>query len=338
MLGAARASQYAKWWNQKLTVAFSGAGAVTSIQEQSPQFNFLSTNTSYASVTNGTYDLTGLTGFTGYNNLKSVNFFHIYLPSGSWPSGLSQGAYGTPVGQNVRQGSTDYPFTMDLRIGENTGPTLDVFRFRFLANPFPGAVNVETPTVYTNWLDMWMTVIFATSNTSSTFSGWTGTSSGSLFVRGQIVNTLTGAVIAQSDNTNSITPTVGTNWPNLASLPSSIPSNLTAGADGYALSSIASSTNNFYLGGIYNSYGQTFDPKSATNTSWLTASPSASLNSVTAWNNCQYTNYDLSGGSYYLTAAGQDLFSQASDYQLLFTSDATEWTNRYRTTNNVRNT
>jgi hypothetical protein len=37
-------------------------------------------------------------------------------------------------------------------------------------------------------------------------------------------------------------------------------------------------------------------------------------------------------------ASNFDLFSQASDYQLLFTSDATDWTNRYRTTNNVRNT
>lgn len=337
MLGLARASEYAKWWNQKLIVAFSGSGAVASIQQQSPEFNYLSTNSEINNDVSGTYNLTGLTGFTGYNNLKTLCFFHVYMPSSSWPSGLAQGPYGNPLNQQLRQGSTNYDFSCDLRIGESTGPTLDCFRFRYLATPFPGVVNVQTPTVYTNWLDMWMTVIFASSNTSSTFSGWTGTSSGSLFVRAQIVNTLTGVVIAQADNTTAATPTVGTTWPNLASLPSSIPSDITSGADGLKIYSTANSTYSFYIGGMYDSWGQTFDPKSATNTSWRTANPSASLNSITAWNNCQFTNYNTSGTNYYLQAAGQDLFSQTSNRQLLLSTNLIDWTTRYRTTNNVRN-
>lgn len=325
MLGAARASEYAGWWNQKLSVDFTGSGAMANRVYQQPAYswNTNNTNTNWGCVTTGTIDLTGLTGFTNYSPYRATYVTNFYLPSSSWTSGMSANQYlSWPNELNI--GGTISYFNCSLNIVSGNA-------LRFGYQPGSGGnINVDTPTAYTNYRDTWITAVASQAQASSAFTGWSASTSGQLFVRVCLFNTATGVLIAKTDQAfGSYTP------PALGSLPSSISSGSGSNSlsqNGFGVSTHISLTSNWWI-----SFGQMFDPVAATNTSWRTSSPSAEIENCKAWVNAQYTNIVTSGSEEYGAASGQDLYSQTNNRLLdWYASGARDFAAGYNTTDIIK--
>ena len=332
MLGLAQASQYAGWWNSGLrSVAFSGAGAIADVVEQSPAYSWLTDQSSqvwqvvddFSPGSNGNVDLTGLTGFTGFNNRRMTYVASVYVSSSGTYNSAESNWFNT-----LEIGGTAWYFNINMTVASVSGTN----RLRFYFQPGNGAdggATVNTPTVITNYLDQWLTVVASTAETSSAFVDWTGPTVTGTAVRLCIYNTLTGALIAKTDAANNTIPA-----PALNTLPTTLPVNR-----------IASSSNNLYCNGNagpatptyttnwWITFGQCFDPVAATDTSWRTSSPSAVISSAKAWINAQYTNVaTVSPVSHYGSTSGQDLYSQASNYLLDWTRNSPVWLLGYNTT------
>ena len=327
MLGLARASQYAGWWNNNAltSVAFSGAGAVADVVEQSPAYSWLTNNSSqewalprtFAPGGPGSLDITGLTGFTGFNNRRSTVVASVYVSS----LGSNTGAAWNNV---LTISGSDFFYNLNMSVSTVSGT--DRFTFDYYGT------SVNTPTVNTNYLNQWLTIVGSTAETSSVFTNWTGGTVTGTAVRLCIYNTLTGALIAKSDYNNA-----GAVAPTLNTLPNTLTCD-TTGTNNFFCNGYADPTSVIYTTNWWVTLGQCFDPVSATDTSWRTSSPSAEISSAKAWINAQYTNVaTVSAVSHYGLTSGQDLYSQANNYLLDWTNAAPVWLLGYNTTIILRN-
>jgi hypothetical protein len=323
MLGLGRASEYAGWWNNKLTtIRFSGSGATSSLQQQSPEYSYLSSPTSGGSITTtGSFNITGLSGFTGYNTRRSTHFYHCYLPSSSW-TGLSSNAYFGMVNTLAISG-TNYFYNASLGVGSGGQLT-----FNWQSG---GPTNTITmPNNYTTYRDTWLTFIGSSSETYTSFTNWTGPTSGTNvnYSRMAVYDTQTGTLLSSVDFTTTQTP------PSLGSLPSSLPST----------GSTSLSSNDYTSNGIstrkaahWCTIGQMFDPFTLTDTSWFTPSPSATLGGAKAWLNVRYLQNTTSSGIYYVPTDSQDLYSEPSNLKWRFGNSNTYWSTNSSTSIIVRN-
>lgn len=330
MLGAARASQYAGWWNTGLkSVSFTGAGAISNLLAYDPAYSVGFDNSITAlSIPDvgyrGSYDLTGLTGFTGYNTNKHVTVAHLYFPSANFPSGLSNNDYGNLLTQNLNYPTTNYQFNLDLAISNGA--------FRISGW---GPTQVSTPTAYTNWTDMWITVVVSISNSTSDFTSWAATGTATRYVRVALFNTFTGALIAKQDSNNSSA------YPNLSSLPATLPQ-YDAGNYYLSISNGAYAGKTFRMGGLWNCWGQMFDPLTTTDTAWRSTGAAKVIAGCTAWTNAQFIRAGKQGASdpdnYYIEALGQDLYGTSSTQLLLLASQAStaNWNTLHSTTNIIK--
>jgi hypothetical protein len=321
MLGAARASQYAGWWNTGLTsVAFSSTSTLGTEIYQSPTYSWLlnDSNRSLQEVDNGTVDLTGITGLTGYNNLRSARVINFYLPSSEWTSAAA-GGFPVAAGWDLYDGATRYAFGQQISLV--TSGAIKLVNMNALFGSFNGQVSAQLPGTHTQYLDTWLTVVATTAETSSVYTNWTGPtqSTNTQACRVAVFNTATGVLIAKNDDwRNSTTSTPA--WPTLSTITNPLP--MTTGAAWYVL--YRANANAGYqtrLGSNWFGLGTMFDPLSETNTSWRTALPTETVGNAQSWMNMQFSRYQDAGAvfpKFYGNASGQDLYSESSNRQIEF--------------------
>jgi len=324
MLGAARASQYAGWWNTGLTsVAFSSTSALGTEIYQTPTYSWLMNNTDRAiqGVSSGTVDLTGITGLTGYNNLRSARLTQVYLPSSNWTS-AAVGGFPVAAGWDLYDGATRYPF--GLQISLVTSGAVKNIRMNCLFGSFDGQIGAALPGTHTQYLDTWLTVVVTTAETSSVYTSWAPTNaqgSNTQACRVAVFNTATGALIVKTDTwRNSTTSTPA--WPTLSGITNPLP--LESGVAWY-LQYVANADSGYEtrLGGNWIGLGTMFDPLSETNTSWRTAMPAETIGNAQSWVNIQLSRYQDAGNTFpkfYGNVSSQDLYSESSNRVVAFQS------------------
>ena len=348
MLGIGRASEYAGWWNTGIQqIRFSGASNMTQTVQQSPSYSLTSGGSSkltfigvnadvFSGITtaSGNVNLTGLTGFTGYNTYRSAVVHSFYLP---WPSGLS--SISGPVSLAILQLTNSTASYYGLNIQVSAGGVLG------FTNSLYG-IPLTLPGSYTSYTNQWLTLVSSTAETSSVFANWTGGSQGSntFALRNALYNTQTGALIAINDawGTSSSLPAP------LGTLPTSLPMFISPASGPYPSLSVLLedpqvANSQITHGTFWMSAGQTFDPQSATDTSWRTSSPSATIANAKAWINIQMdTSTQIGNGSptytYFVNDTGQSLYSQPNNYVIYAqVANAAIWSNAVSTTNIIRN-
>jgi hypothetical protein len=356
MLGAARASEYAGWWLSSPKAFFTASSTLAPTRTASPNYSWLQdpdlgfgTSAAVAfrnssNVAEGYFDITGLTGFTGYNQVKAAHVYSFYLPSSSWTAGLSDQICGAFNAILYNSGTTSFYNT-----NFNTVTVSGVTRLKLTYQPGAGSsYDCYLPGAYTAWTDRWLTFVACQSNTSTSFTGWTASTSGNVFTRMRIYDSETDVVVGSASNgAGTTTSDFGNNtttWtPGLATLPTTLYSAETSG-QGFEVNSYGQNSVAIVMTNYWNSLGQTFDPLSVTNRTWLTATPSSTIDTCKAWNNAQLIDYvqDPAGyaSGYYAVSSGQDLYTNPSDLQVYFQNSAvgTNWVDAYSPTNIIRNT
>lgn len=338
MLGAARASQYAGWWNTELkSVAFSSTSALATEIYQSPTYSWLmnTTNGSINGVDTGTIDLTGLTGFTGFNNLRSARITNLYFPSSVWNSAATN-AVVVVISQDLQNAATSTQYPFQLQVSLETAGAVKNFRFSSLFLSFNSTGNATLPGAHTQYTDTWLTVISSTAETSSVFTSWAGGTQGSntQATRVAVYNTLTGALIVKSDawrNSTTASPT----WPTLSTITNPLP--MENGANWWVDYAAYSSTGyDTRIAGTWMALGTTFDPLSESNTSWRTALPTETIGNAQSWINVQFSRYQDAGNvfpKFYGNVSSQDLYSESSNRAIVYgTVNQTDFDTQYSTT------
>jgi hypothetical protein len=327
MLGAARASEYAGWWNTGLqSVAFTSTSTLGTEIYQTPTYSWLMNNTdrSIDGVSTGTIDLTGLTSLTGFNNLRSAKITNLYFPSTEWNSAAANNIR-VVQGIDLNNGGTQYP--NQFQVSLDTAGAIKQFRFAALFLSFNGAGGATLPGTHTQYTDTWLTVVAVTAETSSAFTSWAGGTQGSntQATRLAVYNSATGALIVKSDawrNSTTASPT----WPTLSTITNPLP--MESGANWYAnFQSYAETGYLTRIAGSWTALGTMFDPLSETNTSWRTAMPTETIGNAQSWINVQFSRYQDIGSPdfarFFGNASGQDLYTQSSNRVIFWATENT---------------
>lgn len=316
MLGAARASEYAAWWNTGLqSVDFSSTSVLATTVYQSPTYSWLMNNTdrNISGVQSGNIDLTGLTGFTGFNNLRSARIVNFYLPSSVWNSAAAETVV-VVTAQDLRDGGTTYP--LQIQVSLETAGAIKQIRFGCPFLSFNGQPNATLPGTHTQYTDTWLTVVAVSAETSSVFTSWAGGAQGSntQATRVAVYNSATGVLIVKSDEWRNST-TASPTWPTLSTITNPLPMetgdpwNMDWGAYNQA-------GYDTRIAGSWTALGTMFDPLTETNTSWRTALPTETIGNAQSWINVQFSRYQDAGNvtpKFYGNASGQDLYSESSN-------------------------
>jgi hypothetical protein len=319
MLGAARASEYAGWWNTELTdVAFSSTSTLGTSIYQSPTYSWLlnNTNRNTQGVTGGTIDLTGLTGFTGFNNLRSVRVNHLYFPSSVW-NGAAAGTVVVVVQQDlVNNGVDTYQFQNQISL--NTSGAIKQFLIASQFGTFNQSLSVTLPGTHTQYTDKWLTVVSCSAETSSVYTAWNpvgGQGSANQACRLAVFDTATGVLIIKSDAWRTTTTTSPV-WPTLSTITNPLPMN--TGPNWYFQYQVYNQDGyGTRIAGSWLALGTMFDPLTTTNTSWRTAMPTETIGQAQSWFNVQFSRYQNTAGSnWYGNTSGQDLYSESSNRQI----------------------
>jgi hypothetical protein len=319
MLGAARASEYAGWWNTGLgTVDFSSTSVLGTEIYQTPTYSWLSNSSTGAidGISTGSIDLTGITSLTGYNNLRSARVTHFYFPSSVWTSAAATAVAGS-AGCDLYDTTTQLPF--QTQVGLDTAGAVKNLRINCLFLSFNNQVAATLPGAHTQYLDTWISAVSSTAETSTVFADWAGGAQGTntQACRVAVYNTATGALIVKRDEWRNST-TSSPAWPTLSTITNPLP--LESGAAWYVNYDISASPGyDTRIGGNWFGLGTTFDPLAETNTSWRTAMPAELIGNAQSWMNVQFSRYSNVGGTTFSgTASNQDLYSQASNNQIRF--------------------
>ena len=316
MLGAARASEYAAWWNTGLqSVDFSSTSVLATTVYQSPTYSWLMNNTDrdIDGVQSGNIDLTGLTGFTGFNNLRSARIVNFYFPSSVWNSAAADNVV-VLAAQDLRDGGTTYP--LQVQVSLDTAGAIKRIRFEGIFLSFTGATGVTLPGTHTQYTDTWLTLVAVSAETSSVFTSWAGGAQGSntQATRVAVYNSATGVLIVKSDawrNSTTASPT----WPTLSTITNPLPMETgnNWNVDWSAYNQAGYDTR---IAGSWMTLGTMFDPLTETNTSWRTALPTETIGNAQSWINVQFSRYQDAGNvtpRFYGNASGQDLYSESSN-------------------------
>jgi hypothetical protein len=351
-LGMARASEYAGWWSGgPLIIQIDSTSTISQEVYQTPVFSFndpgdnngpdyvglnvfIAPDFGNAAVAN----LSSYTSSTGFNDYATTVFSTIRP---NLASGITNNTDVTRYElKQVNNGNSKFPIYIGLAV-MSTGSL--GFNGRFDSSfVLPGA--------YTDWNDNWLTVVWSTAESSSSFTSWgtTATTSTTYAQRRCIYNTETGELLLKVDRAIAKTSfdfELAGSW-------------ITASGNTMSFSDNASTGDyNFRIicnsGGFYGanaqpmvetnhwiSYGTGFDPLAvkATDSTWLTTRPNAQIGNARAWMNMQFVGYDSQYVSprylYSVKTSGMDLMSQASNRQaeLVNSVTASDWTNNYSTT------
>ena len=294
MLGAARASQYAGWWTAGNISATANLTSVSSLaykRKITPSYSYLvevdssSTNVGYNLgyiYNNDSYvDLTGLTGFTGYNNLNMTMFQHFYLPWTGKTSASTNGQFRFDLRQTSQSGIDK---SVTIYCGQNNGSG----KFYVTVDAVNVSGTFETTDSYTNYNDRWLTVVFSASNTTSNFTNWSASGTGSMYCRIALYDTEAGTLIGKSDFFGS-----GPGW-DLSTLPTSLTTN-PDNQDFFRLQGYPGGTYandyDYRVQNAWISVGTMFDPLTTTDTTWLTSNPNKQIGNAVAWVNSQFNDY-----------------------------------------------
>lgn len=329
MLGIGRASQYAGWWSSgSPKVTFTSSSNLAYTNSQTPSYSLLtgvggSPAGSWDIVTSGNYNLTGYTSLSEFNNARSTIVGTIYL---DWPtSGIGSSDFVSYSFFNQLQdnGSVLYYNPQIQLINSNTQLQI--------GQAVPGAgQNLVLTGSYADYVGRWLTIVWSSSETSSSYTNWAGTGSGSYSCRTAVFDTEFGVLLGKKDYLYTFTTPTIANWP--STTPADNP-----GTYGYFAGGFGSGSSPTYyntrLSNFWTSFGTMFDPLTTTNTSWRTTRPSATIGTAVAWQNLQLTDYQTDTSLYYVTAQGMDLYTQATDKAAKSSGwTSTEWTNDYSST------
>jgi len=318
MLGAARASQYAGWWNTELqSVAFSSTSTLSTEIYQTPTYSWLLNNTDRNTdgVSTGEIDLTGLTGFAGFNNLRSARILNVYFPSSVWNSAAAQTVV-VVTAQDLQNAATSTQYPFQIQVSLETAGAIKQIRFGCPFLSFSSQGNATLPGTHTQYTDTWLTVVAVTAETSSVFTSWAGGAQGTntQATRVAVYNTATGALIVKSDAWRNST-TSSPAWPTLSTITNPLP--MEGGANWWVDWTAYNATGyDTRIAGSWMALGTTFDPLSETNTSWRTALPTETIGNAQSWINVQFSSYQDAGNvfpKFYGNASGQDLYSESSN-------------------------
>ena len=298
MLGTARASQYAAFWNTGLdSVDFSSTSTLNTTSYQTPQYAFLTANEDGSLyqrfVGENTLDLTGLTGFTGFNNLRSARIAHVYLPSSTWGSLSDSVSIASNYVQLVDPAGSEYNFTSTIGIGT----TSSVRRLQIQACHGSGSEQnaLSLTGAYTQYLDRWLTLIVVAAETSTVYTSWTGGVPGTKTqaTRACVFDQLTGDLLGKEDFWRPTTTTSPV-YPTLSGIGNTVyfDANTFDSATIYRLESriYSAISSDYQVGGMWFGLGTMFDPLSETNTSWRTAKPAGTIGNARAWVNWTTTS------------------------------------------------
>lgn len=317
MLGLGRASEYAGWWNAGGPVVIN-IPVVTTVSQAAYQTPVFTWNAGIFNTSGGfqipdnsgspALNVSGYDSLTGFNAVKQT-FVCTWQPK--WDTGL------TSAGQRWR-------FSID----NNTTPAYDQAieanitsgKMRISAGSISGSGGPSDSTdlagVYSDYIDDWLTVVWCQSDSSSDYTAWTGTGTGTVYTRLAVYDTETGALIKKSDVAQS-----AGSFPDIGSMITN--SGGTVDLDGGATYNVtwdwanSDATYENVLAQSWISLGTMFDPVGikATNSTWLTTRPSATIGTGKAWLNWQFTEYEnvSSGTDYYLTDTSDDLLTGSTN-------------------------
>jgi hypothetical protein len=287
-LGIARNGQTAGWGTGAPRARMVSTARMGYTVYDTPVFSFLRNTTDRnGSIQPGTYDLTGLGSISGYNNARLTMLTNLYLP---WSAGLPDNFYGSPIsGEAVIAGAGPYYFNIYQGIG---GGSL------YIGVSLPGTGNQMTlPGAYTAYTNQWLTLVFSSSETSSSYTAWTGTGSGTNAVRIAVYNSVTGALIRKQDF--FVTPSVNPPW---NTLPATTTNTQTSGSDYLFFQTFGGAGQEFRQTQLATWVGSMWDPLSQTNTSFTTTRPTPTLGNSgagTAVINLVYSDYAYDGSALY---------------------------------------
>jgi hypothetical protein len=338
MLGLARASQYAGWWNQGQApgiVNFAAAGDLGYTNRQTPSYSWLSDqdgNGGTSSYNFGLYygasgdiDTTNYTTNTDYNAKRwtQVLSFKIHLPAGL---ASDEGIRNTPKIRN--DSSNNFGTQAWIRAANNS-----------LQITFYDSTMILPGSDYTDYNDTWYWLVWSGAETSSAFSSWTASqTSGTYYNRLALFDESGTLIQKQDDRLESVPGTTDiTDW--LTNAAGTVyTDNNDTNDNSYSVGWMTTQTNASCTqrNGVYwYSWGTMFDPLTESDTSWRTTRPSATIGTAVAWQNIQFVDYENpTAGNYYITAQGADLWTQVDDLEgrLMETGNAALFTDRYSTT------
>jgi hypothetical protein len=301
-------------------VAFSSTSTLSTSIYQTPTYSWLvnSSTGGLDGIATGSIDLTGLTGFTGFNNLRSVRSTHLYFPSSVWTTAAAGSIVVTPAADLVNSG-TQYPY--QIQISLVTSGAIKQISFNPIFLSFSGSTSTALPGTHIQYLDTWITCVAATAETSSVFTNWAGGAQGTntQATRVALYNTNTGALIVKGDAWRNST-TSSPAWPTLSSSTNPLP--LETGVAWYMNYNVGVSPGyDTRIAGDSIAFGTMFDPETETNTSWRTALPTELVGNAHSWTNMQFSRYsNVAGVVFSGTSSDQDLYSEASNNQIRFSS------------------
>lgn len=318
MLGAARASEYAGWWvgDVSRTVTMTSSSTFNYTLYQDPNFAWEndSIDTGVGGVSTGSINLSNVGSQSGYSQYSHAIFGQIRCNSAANTSNQKQAQF---TMQLVPTGGASIVY-LNIYVTPLTNGNVGIGGNFGFAN--------DTNIPYANIANKWITIGQMASDTSSSFSNWSG-GSGNVYSRTVMVDTQTGNVLYKDDvsgdgNDVKINYTGNINNPAYTIA-------TTGNVKPYVDPALADPP---LIGGYWFCGGATFDPLTA-DSAWRTPTPPKQIGNAVCWYNAQYVEYANVSGTYYLkTGNDQDLYSQASGYQGLFTNNANTWSSNYNTT------
>jgi hypothetical protein len=317
MLGVALNAQRAGWGEQPFQVNITTDTTITQALYQTPSYSFLfNASDRNWDVNAGDYDLTGYSSISGFNNRRFTALMNLYFP---WPSGLSDGYYGNPINWEFDQ--TGQPSTLYFNI------FLDIISgsLRIGTGYNSGSPTVTLPGAYTDYTDRWLTIVSCGAETSSVYSNYAATNTGSNYLRLCVFDTNTGALLGKTDERDDASRC------NIAAYGNSV-SSVGSDADSVNVNGYSGGGEQIRQAGFWYSFGTMFDPLTETSDVWLTTRPGAVVGNATAWLNSTATTYD-DDGTYYWMNQDTDIFTPDTAGRRVDIADgAAAFTTGYSTT------
>jgi hypothetical protein len=293
MLGVALNAQRAGWGEQPFVVNITTDSVVSQALYQTPSYSFLfNASDRNWNVTDGDYDLTGYSSISGFNNRRYTGMMNIYLP---WPSGLANGYYGNPFGMQINKtGDSILFWTIALDI---VSGSLQITSGYDNTEP-----RVTLTGAYTDYTNRWLTFVATGAETSSVFTNWTGTGSGSNYNRLALYDTETAVLLSKTDTVDN------QRRANISGYGNSV-SSVGGDADAVAVAGFSGGFEQIRQAGIWFSLGTMFDPLTETSDVWLTTRPGATVGNATAWlNSTATTYYENTAINFYYMDEDTDIF------------------------------
>ena len=336
MLGVALNAQRAGWGEQPFLVNITTDSVVSQALYQTPSFSWLNNEDYPPSVNNfnrweyGTIDTAGYADLAGYNNNRWTFAITFRL---NMPSGLTTNQ-GVKI--DTKFTGSDGGFTSNWAWvhGYNSPVRLQINA------PFSGGIEMPA-TGYDAYHDQWLTVVSTSSDTSASYTNWTGTGFGDYYQRTAVYDTETGALISKYDTRDDRNMGIPTNLATWMSSAGNVINTERGNGTSYSISGLTDTQANcdIRITNYWVSIGTMFDPLTETDTSWLTTRPSETIGNAQAWFNGVFT--EAGNTASYATAWGvpsdADRFTPATadrQIQLLGsgTGNSTVYNDKYSTT------